>query len=402
MTMLRKAFGITTWVYNQCLYGIKYNVIKPTIGDCRTHYLNAQSRFVQRNPEMTDVPYDIRDEAALDLIRAQKSVETKKTKGDKASFYANFNYQRHHRKNKKIVIHAKHYKSAGLFWPSYFGSTPFKCREKLPEKLDYSANLTLNWLGQVHLHVPRPLEKHTERQPAPHAVAAIDPGVRTFGTVYDPQSNLYTEWGKGAMARLQQIAWDTDQLKTRIASRIIGHRKRYRLRKVLHRKDYKIQNMVKDFHYRFANWLCQNYKVILLPTYEITQMVRRRIGRKIRKSTARAMLTWSPCMFRDRLKGVSRRYPDCHVVSLSEAYTTKTCRCCGALNNTVGGSTVFKCPSCKVKYGRDFGGSSNILLRHVTFLKEDLHESAYTPPEVDSSGVDTMMHIEEHYETDDD
>jgi hypothetical protein len=55
-----------------------------------------------------------------------------------------------------------------------------------------------------------------------------------------------------------------------------------------------------------------------------------------------------------------------------------------------------------VKYGRDFGGSSSVFLRHVTFLKEDLHESAYTIPDIDASGVDTMMHIEEHYEMDDD
>jgi putative transposase len=168
------------------------------------------------------------------------------------------------------------------------------------------------------------------------------------------------------------------------------------------RISYKIQNLVKDFHYRFANWLCRNYKVILLPRYQVTQMVQREGGRKIGRSTARAMLTWSPCTFRDRLTGLSRRYPDCHVISLSEAYTTKTCRCCGKINNTVGGSKIFKCPSCHITYGRDFGGASNILLRYLTFLNQEPQSVTTTTTDFDHITTNEMRHIEEHYDSDDD
>ena len=224
----------------------------------------------------------------------------------------------------------------------------------------------------MHLHVPRSLEKHNT-PPAPKTVAAIDPGVRTFGTVYDPQGKQYIKWGKGDMSKLMAIAFNMDRIKSRMDKRgegNIGHRRRYKMKRVFRRLAYRIKNMVKDFHYRFANWLCQNFQVILLPHYQVTQMVSR-IQRKIRCKTVRGMLTWSSSMFRDRLMGVSRRYTDSHIVPLSEAHTTKTCRCCGIRNHKVGGAKVFRCPPCQAKYDRDFGGSSGVFLRHITILNED-------------------------------
>jgi hypothetical protein len=57
-----------------------------------------------------------------------------------------------------------------------------------------------------------------------------------------------------------------------------------------------------------------------------------------------------------------------HIVQLSEAYTSKTCRVCGILHPKLGGNKVFKCPSCAARYPRDDGGASNIFLRHMTNL----------------------------------
>jgi putative transposase len=410
MVLLRKAFGVTTWTYNQCLAAILDKKINRNISECRNYALNKKADLLKNKPWVIEVPYDIRDEAAQDLLRAYKAHDTKVANGDLHAAHATFKFQSKYRKSKKLVIQSKHYKSAGVFFTDYFGTTPFRCNETLPDSIQYAANLTINWLGQVHLHIPRPLEKRNI-QPVAKTVAAIDPGVRTFGTVFDAEANQYIEWGKGNMSRLAQIALSMDKIKSRmdegkgqsedyyvltplgeesdtdeggptredvgrapaappILKKNIGHRKRYRLKRVFRRKSYRIQNMVKDFHYRFANWLCQNYKVILLPHYKVSQMAIK-ANRKINCKTVRGMLTWAPCLFRDRLMGVSRRYPDCHVVPLSEAYTTKTCRACGFLHSKIGGAKEFKCPSCHIRYGRDCGGASNILLRYLTLLNED-------------------------------
>ena len=129
----------------------------------------------------------------------------------------------------------------------------------------------------------------------------------------------------------------------------------------------RIQVLVKDLHYKYAKWLCLNYRVMLLHHYNVRDMVRRS-GRKIGRGTVRSMLSWSPCAFRDRLIGMSRRYPRCHVIQVSEDYTSKTCRCCGFLHRKLGGSKMFKCPTCHASYPRDEGGASNIFLRYATRL----------------------------------
>ena len=372
MRLLLNTIEATTWTYNMCLYGIQTKVILPTIKACRDYAINSTSPLVQKYQWITKIPYDIRDEAAHDLLRALKANDTKVKKGDRHAANAVFEPQSDSRASKKITIQSKHYKAAGVFCPTFFGKRPFRCNETLPDKIDYAATLTVNWLGQVHFHVPRPLEKHN-RPVAPRRVAAIDPGVRTFGTVFDPESNQYTEWGKGDMAKILSIAYNMDRIKSRMDKKALvncGHRRRYKLKRAFRRLAYRIQNMVNDFHYRFANWLCQNFQVILLPHYEVAKMVLK-AHRKIRCKTVRGMLTWSSALFRDRLIGVSRRYTDSHVVPVSEAHTTKTCRCCGIRNHKVGGATIFRCGPCKARYPRDSGGSSGVFLRKATILHED-------------------------------
>jgi hypothetical protein len=195
---LRKALGVTTWTYNQCVAGARAKTAQPVIADLRTQFLNAKSHLVQDKEWVTEVPYDLRDEAAKDFAQAWKANETKKKKGDVHAMHANFRFQNKYRKSRKLVIHAKHYWGPGVFHPSFFGMTPFRCREKLPASLSYDATLTMNWLGQVHLYIPAPLEKHASvgvLLVAPNPIVAIDPGVRTFGTLFDPKNQQYIEWG---------------------------------------------------------------------------------------------------------------------------------------------------------------------------------------------------------------
>ena len=368
---LNKAFGVATWTYNQCLAGVKTEKVKESVQAFRDYALNSKADLVKDKPWVTEVPYDIRFGAADDLVRALKANRTKIRKGDLCAAKATFKFQSKYRKSKKIVIGAVHWWAAGVFYPSFFGKEPFKCREKLPDRLPYDSNLTLNWLGEVHLYVPQPLDKHTDCVPAPLPVVAIDPGVRTFGTLFDPSSNRYVEWGKDDMGRIYRLAHYMDDLQARMRSphKPVGHRKRWRMKRAWRRMSKRVQNLVKDFHFKYAKWLCVNYRVILLPHYDTRNMVRRGL-RRISSKSVRALTTWSPCMFRDRLIGTSRRYPDCHVIQISEAYTSKTCRCCGFIHRALGGNKTFDCPSCKVSYGRDEGGASNIFMRYMTRLRE--------------------------------
>jgi hypothetical protein len=70
---------------------------------------------------------------------------------------------------------------------------------------------------------------------------------------------------------------------------------------------------------------------------------------------------------------------------MSEAFTSKTCRVCGNLNNNLGGNKVFPCPTCSETYPRDDGGSSGICLRFLTLLQEDRTNASTDTPMVDTS-----------------
>src|SRR6185312_7815295 len=99
----------------------------------------------------------------------------------------------------------------------------------------------------------------------------------------------------------------------------------------IHRR---IRCLVNDCHHKLAKWLCENYRIILLPEFRTQGIVRRGIDSK----TARAMCTWSYYRFQQHLVHKARW---CRVVICTEEYTSKTCGSCGYIHKKLGGSKMF-------------------------------------------------------------
>ena len=53
---------------------------------------------------------------------------------------------------------------------------------------------------------------------------------------------------------------------------------------------------------------------------------------------------------------------------VDESYTSKTCGCCGELNE-VGLSRVYNCKFCKTIIDRDINGGRNILIKNMSLVK---------------------------------
>ena len=51
------------------------------------------------------------------------------------------------------------------------------------------------------------------------------------------------------------------------------------------------------------------------------------------------------------------------VILVPEHYTTKTCSCCGVINESVGSKEVFSCSKCNLKTGRDMNASKNMKMK---------------------------------------
>lgn len=198
----------------------------------------------------------------------------------------------------------------------------------------------------------------------PVRVAALDPGIRTFQTVYDPQRGQFLEVAPGDIKRIFRFCKVMDQLISRIDS--ARRRDRWSLQRARARLVRRIQNLVREVHRQLAKYLAQNYDLILLPSFDVSQMVSK-AGRKLGRDSVRKMLTWSHYKFK-QLLGMKCRQYGARVVTVSEAYTSKTCGRCGWMHPNLGGNKKFRCGWCRWESDRDMNGARNILLRNGTAL----------------------------------
>uniref|UniRef100_A0A146M4Q7 Putative transposase R104 n=1 Tax=Lygus hesperus TaxID=30085 RepID=A0A146M4Q7_LYGHE len=335
--------------------------------DLRAKCVN-NNNFAEEKTWVPKTPYDIRDEAMNDVLKAYATNFAMKRK----EFTVRFKKKR--AEHNSITLLAKHWKKCGVFHPTEWGKEPLKSSEPLPEKLSYDARLQRTRLGEFYLCIPRPLVLRPENQRPEKddgvsgaRVIALDPGVRTFCTGYDPSGKIF-EIGKNDIGRVNRLCHALDKLQSKWTQKDVRHRKRYKYQRAARRIRKKIRNLVGEFHKKTSRWLCESYDLILLPHFE-TQQMTTRATRRIGSKSARSMLTWSHYGFRKRLVEKTREFTHCKVILCDESFTSKTCSECGNLNERLGPSKIFKCPMCKQESDRDFNASRNILLRYLTTTK---------------------------------
>ena len=304
-----------------------------------------------------------------DVLKAIKSnIAAKRIKFD-------LKYRSKRDEQESIVIHKKHWAhQRGLYAFLHTIHAP----ERLPTELGGDSRLIRTRLNHWYLCVPHtkdlihvsPSENQAERkgdQIPEGEVIALDPGVRTFMTGYDPGGAVW-EIGAADMQRIYRLCYTLDRLQSDWSDPTCRHRRRYRLRRAARRIRLRIRRLVDECHKRLAKWLCENYRQVLLPKFEVSRMVKRG-QRRLHSKTVRSMLTWSHFRFRQRLLHKAELYPSCQVILCDEAYTSKTCGQCGYIHQHLGGNKLFTCPSCGMVMDRDFNGSRNIWLRYLTLHK---------------------------------
>jgi len=159
-------------------------------------------------------------------------------------------------------------------------------------------------------------------------IAALDPGVRTFQTLYDTDNNVI-EFGNGDV---YNMSLDCKGLRSKI----------------------------KKIHSRLAKYLCDTYGLVMIPRLDIPN------------SNDPYLAVWDHPGFVDRLfRQAKRPGVECRVIEVEEAWTSKTCSGCGKIGNP-GWSKTFKCKRCGLVIDRDINGARNILLKNMNALGIDL------------------------------
>jgi len=184
---------------------------------------------------------------------------------------------------------------------------------------------------------------------------ALDPGIRTFLTYYSER--VHGKIGEQAFQRITRLCVHMDKLISRMSK--AKSRQRYRMRKALARLRWKIQDLIRDLHWKAAVFLATRFDVIYMPTFETRQMTVR-TGRRLRRKTARSMLTFSFYKFKRVLLSAAEMY-GAKVYFVNEAYTSKTCSYCGNIQS-IGGSKRYRCKNCQADIDRDYNGARGIYL----------------------------------------
>ena len=190
-------------------------------------------------------------------------------------------------------------------------------------------------------------------------IVAIDPGVRTFITFYS--DDCCGKLGEHDLKRIFRLCIGLDKL---ISKRAIErkHRKRNNMKRAIWRLRNKIKDLIDELHYKAALFLCRNFKIILLPTFETKQMTKR-TERKINNKSTRQMLTFAHLRFKQFIKHKAIEL-GVEVIDVNEAYTSQTVSWTGEIKN-IGKAKFITSGKGKNKIvvDRDYNGARGIMLR---------------------------------------
>lgn len=168
-----------------------------------------------------------------------------------------------------------------------------KIKQELPE-FEFALRLQRTRAAKFYLGVPRSREFE---QMASSRTCAIDPGVRSFITMYDPDGvTLGVDDRKEEIfRRCLKIDRETSR-RTKESKK----RKRHRQNKRIYHMFRRVKAMIADMHQKVSSWLSKNCNEVLLPSLQTSDMTSKQ--KRISSKCSRAMLTWSHYKFKKMME----------------------------------------------------------------------------------------------------
>lgn len=351
-------FGCVRKTYNWALECIKqdpknYKINVPAL---RKHFVTAAA-IPEDKKYLLDCPKHVRDGALKDLVVAFKSNFTKRANNSDHKFDISFRSRKHGEAAITIPKEAIKLIEQGKqlqMYPTYlqnFLKLKTRNRDQPLQEINHDCKLVLDRLGRFYLLVPI---KKSVTPSNSQGWVALDPGCRTFQTMYSPYQGHSFKYGDKDANRLFRLLKTLDGLPDKKRKQ----REKLRLR---------VKHLVDEVHWKTVRFLLDNYDNILIPVFEVQSMIRK-VDRKIRKKVVRQMLSWRHYEFRQRLMFKAKQ-ENKNVFVVGEEYTTKTCTQCFAINPNVGGSKTFKCLCCGLQADRDAMGSRNIFIKNISVME---------------------------------
>jgi len=334
---IKQYAGLSRYWYNQAVEHLRQPDTKASLFEVRRIQCNEHPAWAM------DCPQRIREHAIADACNAVKNAKIK--------FKKTGQFQQVKYRSKKDVVQGFGFDRISLKQSFVFKgnrSILFSSTEKIIAEKEGTCIKYEN--GKWYVIIPQSRNiKVPENQRL--GVVALDPGVRTFMSLYSPE--MYGKIGEGDFNRIYRLCLHLDKIYSKMSHSKCEQKKR--LHRAAERLRCKIHDLVDDLHKKTAHFLVTTFDVILIPTFKTQNMVS-----KLSSKTARNMLTFAHHKFKSFLYSKAEEY-SCKVIEVNEAYTSKTCSYCGKLHS-IGSRKTMKC-SCGAIVDRDLNGARGIFLR---------------------------------------
>ena len=352
---LRRWFGAARYAYNQTLELLTSEDAPPAVKrEVRNHILPTLP------PWHRSAPREVLVGAIFDACRAvgtakkfNAQLARDKSRGRRQDEgFARVRFRSRKNPRQTFTVQANCVSDMGIY-RSKLGDMQMAEKLPVPENRNI-CRLSLRY-GQYHLAVPYD-EKLPPQRENQARVVALDPGVRSFLTWYSTDS--VGKIGEGAFFRIQRFCERLDELLSRAQKS--PSRKRRNMRRAAGRMRLRIENLVQELHRQAARFLVNSFDVILLPTFETSEMVERS-RRRIRSKTVRNLLNLAHYRFKLFLRNKAAE-AGAIVLDVSEAYTTKTVSWTGEMLEGLGSASVVVAQDGE-RMDRDYNGARGIYLR---------------------------------------
>lgn len=345
--------GNRRFVYNRVLSKIKKGEEKLNFFKLRNKYVTSKNISNEEKWQL-DTPKDIRAGAIRDIAKNYKTVFSQLKNRQINHFKMNFSSKKD---SPSIEIPKTALKfDKGIFMYKRYINDKIKVGKKQQNmKLDITCDCRLQFKhNKWFLLVP--LKTEVQVQEKRKEYCSLDPGIRSFQTVYSEDMVLQIKVNKNMIKKLQT---KIDTFKSLRDRKII---KRKRLKRKERRIYFRINNLIDDLHHKIIDFLTKTFNYIILPSFESQEMARKN---KI-KCVNRDLLQLKHYLFQQRLKAKCD-IRNCTLDICTEEYTSKTCGKCGCLNN-VGSQDVYSCTTCGIIIDRDVNGARNIAIKRLKEL----------------------------------
>jgi IS605 OrfB family transposase len=311
------------------------------------------------NPEVKDfekvVPKDLRENSIRNLCNDFKTAKANLKAGNIKKFDIKFKKKTQPRKCIELdketlkISHGKFY----LHGHKYdIGKRNMKKYQNL--SINHNCDL-MYFRGKYYIYIP---VEYTPRKFQGSKCCGIDPGLRTFCTVYSENEVLeYKITGK-----IKEIDQKIRYFKSKEFKRLRTKRlkKRYLSRLELLKK-----NLTDQIHWNFIDSILKKFDVVFFGDIKSHNIVKNGVNKTNNTNFMNIKF------FKLKQKLVYKAFSlGKRAFLVNEYLTSQCCSKCGQ-TNSVGSSETYNCSRCLLKTGRDLNAAKNILLKGIiTFLVE--------------------------------